>query len=102
MKIVNYNYGYFPIFNCSIHGKIVMTSKEWKEAYCFLLRGQKRWLPSYPWVAKILKEDEKRSIPTRKGSYLINIRVPATEALVERYKLHGYKRGNYMLEIIIL
>jgi len=59
MKLINYNYGYFPEFNCSIHGKIVMTSREWQKARLFLLRGSKRWLPSYPWVPEMLQNDEK-------------------------------------------
>lgn len=101
MKLINYNYGYYPVFTCSIHGKIVMTSKEWSKARLFLLKGARRWLPSYPWTRKVLLEDEKRTMPTRDGSYLINIRVPATEALARKYDLKRYKRANYMLEIVL-
>lgn len=96
MKLINYNYGYSPAFSCSIHGKIVMSEKEWNEATQFLLRGAKRWLPSYPWVKETLKEDMKRGIETKEGT-LFNIRVPATEALASKYNLKRYKRANYSI-----
>ena len=102
MKLINYNYGYIDRFSCSIHGKIVMTGKEWEKARQYLLRGARRWLPSYPWVSQIIKEDEKRIIPTRRGSYLMNIRVPATEAIARKYGLKRYKTANYMIEVVLL
>jgi hypothetical protein len=72
-----------------------MNKKEWQKALLFLLRGSKRWLPSYPF----LKEDINRKIKTKK-SEIINIRVPATEAIAEKYRLTKYKRGNYIIEIV--
>jgi hypothetical protein len=97
MKLINYYYGYNPIFECSIHGKIVMTAKEWKDAYNFLKRTKK--IDSY--FKKVLTEDVERTIPTRNGSYLLNVRVSATEVLVEKYNLSNYKRGNYMIEVVL-
>lgn len=97
MKLINYNYGYYQQFNCSIHGKIVMTLKEWRDALKFLRR--KKWSISSPWIARVLSEDISKHVPN-KNSFLVNIRVPATEALVKRYNLAGYKRANYMLQII--
>jgi len=99
MRLINYNYGYIAAFDCSINGKILITEAEWIEARLFLLRGARRWLPSYPWIAGRIKEDEKRKIPVKKNKYLINIRVPATSAIAKKYNLHGYKPQNYMLEI---
>ena len=100
MKIINYNYGYNNFFNCSIHGKIIMTQKELDKAVLFLLRGAKRWMPSSPWIKEVLKKDLERKVQDKKG-YRINIRVPATEVLVEKFGLQDkYKRGNYMLQVI--
>lgn len=101
MKLINYRYGYNNLFNCSIHGKIRMSTREWKKVYKFLLLGSKRWLPSYPWIKQILKEDIHRKIRYKNDKgYLINIRVPATDALVKKYKLNNYKLGNYSIEVI--
>mgnify|MGYP001611741983 FL=1 len=99
MKVINYNYGYNNFFNCSIHGKIILNKTEWKNALSFLFRGAKRWYPSYPWVKEVLKEDIERFIPTKTGK-LYNIRVPATETLVEKYNLKKYKRGNYTILVL--
>jgi hypothetical protein len=96
MKIINYDYGYNNYFDCSIHGKIIMDKKEWGEAISFLLRGAKRWLPSYPYIKNILKEDIKRSISVKNGK-LYNVRVSATEVIAEKYNLKKYKRGNYVI-----
>jgi hypothetical protein len=76
-----------------------MSKKEFTEALLFLKRGAKRWLPSYPWVIGVLKEDIKRTIPV-KGGYLVNIRVPATEVIAEKYNLTNYKRGNFMILVM--
>jgi len=96
MKLINYNYGYIPLFTCSIHGKIKMTVKEWQDAYAYLL---------HPSVTKdffrpILKEDVRRVQRLRNGNAILNVRVNATEKLVKRYSLQRYKRANYMIEII--
>lgn len=98
MKIINYNYGYSNFFDCSLHGKIIMTKREWEKALLFLFRGAKRWLPSYPWVKNVLKSDIKRFIKTKMGN-IFNIRVPATETIAEKYKLKRYKRGNYIIVV---
>lgn len=99
MKIINYNYGYISAFDCSIHGKIVVSKKEWLEAILFLKRGARRWLPSYPWTVRVLREDILRGIKTKRGN-LYNIRVTATEAVVGKFEHTGkYKGANYMFEV---
>lgn len=101
MKIINYNYGYNNTFNCSIHGKIVVTEKEWQEILKYLksAKVKKSFLPSYPWTNSMLLEDIKRIIPIKRGE-LVNIRVPMTEKIVDKYNLKKYKRGNYMFLIV--
>jgi len=99
MKLINYNYGYNNNFNCSIHGKIIMNEKEWKEAITFLLKGAKRWLPSYPWIKNTLKEDIERGVRVKNGK-LYNIRVSPTETIAKKYSLKNYKRGNYVVLVI--
>ena len=100
MRLINYKYGYNNTFNCSIHGKIILSTKEWSDVLKYFRSPQvkKSFLPSYPWTNSILLEDTKRKIQTKDG-YIINIRVPMTEKLATRYKLNNYKRGNYMLNI---
>lgn len=101
MKLINYNYGYYNTFNCTIHGKIQMTEAEWREALKYLksAKVKKSFLPSYPHTNHMLLEDICRNVLAKKG-YLINIRVSMTEKLVSKYDLPRYKRGNYMLQII--
>jgi len=99
MHIINYKYGW--MFECVIHGKIVMTRAEWKKALTFLFRGARRWIPSYRWTVDALRVDILLGIPIREG-VLYQIRVPATEALVKKHpeELRKYKRGNYMIQVI--
>lgn len=99
MTLRNYNYGYNQAFECSIHGKITCTRKEWYDALTFLHRGKNRWMPSYPHIDRQLTEDARRGVPTRDGM-LYNIRVPATEVLANKHNLAGYKKGNYMFLVI--
>jgi len=99
MKLINYNYGYMPAFGCSIHGRITMSRREWKKAIMFCLKGSRRWLPSYPWIARILRKDIKRGMKV-KGGTLYNIRVPATEVIASKYGLKRYKRANYSILVV--
>lgn len=97
MKLINYNYGYNNTFNCSIHGKIIVTPREWKRAIAFLKRTRK-WARAYTHVdtyKQLLKEDLERKIEVKKG-YYVNIRVPATQGIAEKFKLDKYKRANYV------
>ena len=98
MKLINRDLGYIPLFDCSIHGKILMTAEEWEKARKYLLGGGERW-PHEPWIMPQIRADEKRMLVTRRG-YMINVRVPATVALVEKFELENYKPGNYAIEII--
>lgn len=91
MKLINYKKGYSEKFDCSIHGTIKMTLKEWKRA--------RKWLLTQHLFNKdLLIEDFKRVVLTEKG-YFINIRVTATELLASKYNLTNYKDGNYRLFI---
>lgn len=98
MKLINYKYGY--LFNCSIHGKIKMTPEELEQVVKYLRHNkvQHTYFAKTGFTQAIFENDLKRTMPI-KGGYLINIRVGATELLVKKFGLKGYKRGNYMLEI---
>ena len=77
-----------------------MNSKEWTKVYCWLMDNDKLFDPyGGNFNKNIFIEDMKRRIVTVKGHYL-NIRVPATEAIAEKYHLKNYKRGNYQLCIL--
>ena len=91
MKLINYNYGYNNTFNCSIHGKIIVSHKEWRDIIKYLFNPMVKHC--YLWK-DLLKQDITRGIQTKKG-HLINIRVTATELIVKRFNIKGYKRGNY-------
>jgi len=91
MKLINYNYGYNNTLNCSIHGRIVLNKEEFGKIVKYILN---------PLVTKelffrnLLKEDLNRLVFTDKGT-LLNIRVTATEKVVNKFNIRGYKRGNY-------
>ena len=100
MKITNYKYGYIPVFDCVINGKITMSSQEFGKVKKYLLRTPKmEYTNDRDFRVRMLKEDLQRKIEL-KNSYLVNIRVLATELIVNHYKLNGYKRNNYMLEVV--
>lgn len=92
MKVINYNYGYFLAFSCSIHGKIVASRRTWAKMTKYLLH------PSvvlyYSKDKTMLKQDLARRVPT-KGGYLVNVRVYATEKLAEKFGFK-VKRANYL------
>ena len=96
MKVVNYNYGYIPLFNCSIHGKIQMTAKEFEKIQKYLFNPA---VKSYYLDKRMLKEDLQRRLHLCQR-FWVNIRVSATEKLVSRFSLPKYKRANYVLEVI--
>lgn len=94
MKLINYNYGY--LFDCSIHGKITMTYREWTEAMKYLYSVLKKEEDYFK--LDIFIDDVNRRIPI-KGGFLINVRVSLTYMLVKKYGLKRYKPNNYMLEV---
>ena len=102
MKLVNYKRGYNERFDCSIHGTIYMTHSEWDKSFAYLKRYAKRMkdfnLTLYSHYLDLVKTDSQRQIQTV-GGFIINIRVTATELLVERYNLTNYKRGNYQINV---
>lgn len=96
MKIVNYKYGYIPLFSCSINGKITMTVKEFEKVKKYLFNPA---VKSYYLDKTILKEDLDRRLHLCER-FWVNIRVSATEKIVNRFKLQKYKRNNYVLEVV--
>jgi hypothetical protein len=99
MKLTNYKRQH-NYFDCSIHGTIKMTGKEWAEV-CAWLMSRRKLFDSYggDFMKKIFIEDTNRQIKIKEGK-LINIRVIATEALAEKWGLKNYKRGNYQILIL--
>lgn len=89
MKLINYNYGYNNTFNCSIHGKIIVNREEWKSITHYLLNPFIKFEHKF-----LLKDDLQRYIKTKQG-YLFNLRVTATEKVVNFFNIKRYKRGNY-------
>lgn len=101
MKLINYNYRYNNFFECSLHGKIIVSSKEWESIKKFLFKTRK-WVDDSSYVRfykETLKEDLQR-IQKIKNGFLCNIRVPATKGVAEHFNLKKYKRGNYIFEVI--
>lgn len=101
MKLINYRYGYSNFFDCSLHGKIIVTSTEWEKVKKFLLKTQK-WIDDSGYVGfykKILREDLKR-IQKVKSGFRCSIRVSATQGIAEQFGLKKYKRGNYVFEVV--
>lgn len=87
IKLINYNYGYYDVFSCSIHGKILVDQKTWNDIKRSLLKNKL--------FGAVLRDDLSRAITTKKGN-LYNIRVTPTELVAKKYKLDNYKIGNYM------
>lgn len=96
MRIINCNLGYFEDFDCSIHGKIIATQEEWNKAIKYLFNNKVK----HCYLHKdILREDLERKIKTING-YMVNIRVGATELIVNKFGVDKYRKGNYIFEII--
>lgn len=92
MKLINYNYGYYNIFNCSIHGKIIVTLQEWNAMKKYLFNPAVKHCYLYK---DILKQDLNRFITTKQGK-IYNIRVTATKKIVNKFNITGYKPNNYI------
>lgn len=104
MKLINYpqyNLDYERVFGCVIGGRIVMTGSEWPDAIRYLRSSKvkKQFLPSYPWTNTMLLEDIYRKVSIKNG-YAINIRVPMTRELADKFGLKNYKKRNYVIEVI--
>lgn len=94
MKLINYDYGFSNTFNCSIHGKIIVSREEWDSITHYLKNPFVKYEHKF-----LLKEDLLRAIKTiYKGqlAWKFNIRVSATEKVVKFFNIEGYKRGNYV------
>lgn len=106
MKLINYNYGYNPLFTCSIHGTIEMNREDFGKVVNYLYQNAGTISKNNCYFnPQLLREDlgRREYIKNRQGTvkaFLINIRVGATEALVKHFSLKGYKRGNYQLRVL--
>jgi hypothetical protein len=95
MKLINYNYGYNNTFNCSIHGKIVVTKNEWSKIVKYLLHN-KVTIFNWDFEKRILKDDLQRKKQLDNINTWYNLRVSATDLVVWKFNIKGYKRGNYV------
>lgn len=89
MVLTNYKRGYIERFDCSIYGTIKMSVDEYRDVVHFLRNR------NYDWK-HVLESDLERRIETKKGFYA-NIRTTATGLIARKWKLKGYKNGNYQL-----
>jgi hypothetical protein len=96
MEIINYNYGYNNTFNCSIHGKIIVSKEEWNKIEKYIFNSS---VTKDIFYRNILRDDIKRLIYTKEGT-LLNIRVTATRQVIDKFRniqnRKKYKLGNYM------
>lgn len=94
MKLINYNRGYSNFFDCSIHGRIIVTEKEWEEIKKYLRN------PSVKYDHKFLLEDDIKRELRYGNNRSVNLRVSATDRVVNRFSISNYKRGNYIFSIV--
>jgi hypothetical protein len=93
MKLINYKYGY--LFDCSIHGKIVVSKRMWNKIVKYLKRAKFE-----TWYKDVVMSDVANPIELEK-SKLYNIRTTATEKVVNKFHIKGnYKRANYMFQVV--
>jgi hypothetical protein len=109
MKVINYNKGYIPEFDCVIHGSIVMSREEFNEVRAYLYaEAAKPDRPYYLYYDRLV-DDLKNRIKVN-GGFAVNVRVSATELIVKKWNLQkygfsqavrsmSYKTGNYQLVI---
>ena len=102
MKLINYNYGYTPADTSGTYyrGKIKMTYNEYCKAIKYLLRARLGATYEQLLSKKILKEDLRKSVSVKGNGFHVCVRVTATQKLVDKYNLKGYKRQNYFLHVI--
>lgn len=96
MKIINYNYGYIPLFDCVIKGKIQMDYDEYRQVKKYLFNPS---VKSNYLYKDILKEDFERQLSVKRNKFWVNIRTTATEKIVDKFGLDKYKRANYVIEV---
>lgn len=84
MKLTNYNRGYYEWCECSIHGTIYFTMKEWE-----LVNKRKKYTENNPYLMSII---------TKKAIYL-NLGVTETTRLVKDKDIKNFKRANYQIVI---
>lgn len=105
MKLINYKRGYNNTFDCSIHGTIKMTRDEFDSMVKYLYQNAGTIKKEQEYFSpELLKEDLARRVyeKTKAGivkSFLVNIRVSATQAVVNHFNIKGYKRGNYQIQV---
>ena len=92
MKIINYNYGYISFFECSIHGRIIVSESEWKQIVNFITKLEPD--SSYPGY-KILALERTKQIKKLKEGKLIHLGLWATENIIKKFNLEKSRVGNY-------
>jgi hypothetical protein len=96
MRLVNYKRGYSDVFECSIHGTIYMSRNEFNKAFRYIKRIKKYLGGDF--YFNLFVQDTHRVVET-KDYQLINVRITATQKIVQKFSLSGYKPGNYQLAI---
>lgn len=87
MRLSNYKRGY--LFDCSIHGSIYCTPKEWEQVKDLV-------------KSVIFNSSDLEKYITFGKARAYNIRVTATELVAKHFGLdkqttgHRYKKGNYI------
>lgn len=107
MKIKNFikgNYTYMPdVIDKSgtvYYGKITMNYDEYRKAVKYLVRARIGYSYNWEFNKRLLLEDLERKASVKGNGFILAIRVPATEKLVEKFKLDRYKKQNYYLEVM--
>lgn len=102
MKLINYDYGFTPADTSGTYyrGKIRMTYDEYREAVKYLRRARLGASYEHAFYKKMLLEDLKRTASVKGNGFHVCVRVSATEKLVKRYGLKGYKRHNYFIHVM--
>ena len=82
MKLTNYNKGYQEWADCSIHGTIYLTQKEFNTVYTYYKRMK-----------------NKACSPKQLNWKRLNFGNTATVKIINKFNIKGYKQGNYQIVI---
>lgn len=86
MKVINYKRDYNTFFDCVIHGRIIVSKKEWEAIKKYV----------HPYLFD--KNDLQRELKVKSGSWY-NIRVSATDKVAKHFGLTKYRQVNYVFEV---
>ena len=93
MVVKNYNRGYFDKFDCVIHGRIVVFGAPEMDIIKQLLNK----MPidsSYPYLKR------NAIIKFNNADKLFHLGTTPTDFIAKSLNLKGYKKGNYMFDIV--